>query len=95
MFMVVTVNTNKIIQYAQEEASRLMSKHIEPGHLLLAIMRLGEGSAYEVLLQAGFDPTIAKEAIEQSVRGNESAESRQLSANTERIFRIAEGISRE
>ena len=45
MFMVVTVNTNKIIQYAQEEASRLMSTHIEPGHLLLAIMRLGEGAA--------------------------------------------------
>ena len=95
MMMVVTENTNKIIQYAQEEAARLSSAHIEPAHLLLAIIRLGEGTAYETLLQAGFDPAIAKEAIEQSVRGNVSAESRQLSANTERIFRIAEGISRE
>ena len=95
MFMVVTVNTNKIIQYAQEEASRLMSKSIEPGHLLLAIMRLGDGSAYEVLCQADFRPEEAKEAIEQSLRGTEPNESRSLSASTDRIFRIAEGISRE
>ena len=95
MFMVVTVNTNKIIQYAQEEASRLMSKHIEPGHLLLAIMRLGEGSAFEVLRQADFRPEEAKEAIEQSLRGTEPDASRSLSASTDRIFRIAEGISRE
>ena len=95
MMMVVTENTNKIIQYAQEEATRLSSAHIEPAHLLLAIIRLGEGSAYETLRQAAFEPESAKEALEQSVRGHVPAESLQLSASTDRIFRIAEGISRE
>ena len=95
MFMVVSENTNKIILYAQEEAERLQSAYIEPAHLLLAIIRLGEGSAYELLLKADFDPERAKEALEQSVQGTGENISRTLSVSTERIFRIAEGISRE
>ena len=93
--MVVTENTNKIIQYAQEEAERLMSEAIEPTHLLLAIIRLGEGSAYELLRQAEFVPEVAKAAIEESVRGTEQNNRHQLSTSTERVFRIAEGLSRE
>ena len=95
MMMVVTQNTNKIIQYAQEEATRLMSTAIEPAHLLLAVIRLGEGSAFDLLTQAAFQPEPAKDALEQSVRGIEAPESVSLSATTERVFRIAEGISRE
>lgn len=49
--MIVTQNLNKVIIYAQEEAERLVSKRIEPDHLLLGILRLGEGSAFEVLHQ--------------------------------------------
>jgi hypothetical protein len=67
--MVVSENTNKIILYAQEEAGRLNSACIEPAHLLLAIIRLGDGSAYNLLAQAGLDPEQAKEALEQSVTG--------------------------
>ena len=95
MYMVVTENTNKIILYAQEEAGRLMSGSVEPAHLLLAIIRLGEGSAYELLRQSGFSTEQAKAAIEESVRGIEQKENLSLSAGTERVFRIAEGISRE
>ena len=95
MMMVVTQNTNKIIQYAQEEAGRLMSSYIEPAHLLLAVIRLGEGSAFDLLTQAQFQTEPAKDALEQSVRGDEPKESVSLSATTERVFRIAEGISRE
>ena len=93
--MVVTENTNKIILYAQEEAGRLMSGSVEPAHLLLAIIRLGEGSAYELLRQSEFSTEQAKAAIEESVRGIEQKENLSLSAGTERVFRIAEGISRE
>ena len=95
MYMVVTENTNKIILYAQEEAGRLMSGSVEPAHLLLAIIRLGEGSAYELLRQSEFSTEQAKAAIEESVRGIEQKENLSLSAGTERVFRIAEGISRE
>ena len=95
MMMVVTQNTNKIIQYAQEEAGRLMSSYIEPAHLLLAVIRLGEGSAFDLLTQAQFQTEPAKDALEQSVRGEEPKESVSLSATTERVFRIADGISRE
>ena len=93
--MVVTQNTNKIILYAQEEAGRLKSECIEPAHLLLAIIRLSEGSAFELLRQLHFEPEQAKQAIEDSVRGTEAPQNLSLSASTERIFRIAEGISRE
>lgn len=93
--MVVTQNTNKIILYAQEEAGRLKSECIEPAHLLLAIIRLSEGSAFELLRQLHFEPEQAKHAIEDSVRGTEAPQNLSLSASTERIFRIAEGISRE
>ena len=93
--MVVTQNTNKIILYAQEEAGRLKSECIEPAHLMLAIIRLSEGSAFELLRQLHFEPEQAKQAIEDSVRGTEAPQNLSLSASTERIFRIAEGISRE
>ena len=95
MMMVVTQNTNKIILYAQEEAGRLKSECIEPAHLMLAIIRLSEGSAFELLRQLHFEPEQAKQAIEDSVRGTEAPQNLSLSASTERIFRIAEGISRE
>jgi ATP-dependent Clp protease ATP-binding subunit ClpC len=93
--MVVSENTNKIIQYAQEEAGRLKSASIEPAHLLLAIIRLGEGSAYELLHQTEFESAEAKMHLEDKVRGSEQKASIPLSACTERIFRLAEGISRE
>jgi ATP-dependent Clp protease ATP-binding subunit ClpA len=69
IFMVVTENTNKIILYAQEEAGRLMSEKLEPAHFLLAIIRLGKGSAYELLEKCHFDFEQAKGALEGTVRG--------------------------
>lgn len=93
--MIVTQNTNKIILYAQEEAERLKSESVEPAHLMLAIIRVGEGSAFDLLRQLHFDPEQAKQAIEDSVRGTEAPQNLSISASTERIFRIAEGISRE
>ena len=95
MMMIVTQNTNKIILYAQEEAERLKSESVEPAHLMLAIIRVGEGSAFDLLRQLHFDPEQAKQAIEASVRGTEAPQNLSISASTERIFRIAEGISRE
>ena len=94
--MVVTQNLNRIIIYAQEEAERLMSQSVEPEHLVLAIFRLIECTAYDLLLRAEVRPEEAKTQLEDSVRGEaELAEQIERSMQTERILRIAEGISRE
>ena len=94
--MIVTQNLNRIIIYAQEEAERLKSEYVEPEHLLLAIMRLIECSAYDLLLRAQFRPEEAKEQLEDNVRGESDIASQvERSMQTERILRIAEGISRE
>ena len=58
--MVVTQNLNRIIVYAQDEAERLMSPTVEAEHFLLAIFRLIECSAYDLLLRAHFRPQEAK-----------------------------------
>ena len=94
--MIVTQNLNKVILYAQEEAERLLSKRVEPDHLLLGIFRLGEGSAYDVLQQTGLNMEEAKAHIEQVQQGTDGLiEPVQRSAQSDRILRIAEGISRE
>ena len=94
--MQVTQHLNQILVYAHDEAERLWSAHVEPEHLLLAIMRLGEGSAYEILLRASFRPEEAKLQIENAIRGQQGTmETINRSSQTNRILRIAEAISRE
>ncbi len=95
--MQVTQNLNKILYYAHDEAERLRCTTVEAEHLLLAIIRLGEGSAYELLRQAEFAPEAAKDQLDKSLRVEKHtlAEPVTRSAQVERILRIAEGISRE
>lgn len=93
--MIVTQNLNKVLVYMQEEAERLCSPAIEPEHMLLAIIRLGEGSAYDLLLRADFRAEEAKASIENNIRGEEHPEKLLRNAQVDRILRIAESISRE
>ena len=94
--MQVTQNLNKILYYAHDEAERLRCKTVEPEHLLLAIIRLGEGSAYELLRQSSFEPSEAKTQLDKNLRVDKNTlEPVTRSAQVERILRIAEGISRE
>ena len=94
--MIVTNNLNSILVYAQEEAERLWSKHVEPAHLFLGIIRLGKGTAYSLLQKTQWDPAVDKGALERDLKGTEQmVEPVTRSVLTERILRIAEGISRE
>ena len=95
--MQLTENANKILWFARDEAERLSCTQITPEHLLLAIMRLGEGTAYELLLRASFRPEDAKEQLDRALRQEPSPMVQPVtrSRNVERILRIAEGISRE
>ena len=95
--MQVTQNLNKILYYAHDEAERLRCTTVEAEHLLLAIIRLGEGSAYELLRQTEFEPSEAKSQLDNTLRVEKHtlAEPVTRSAQVERILRIAEGISHE
>lgn len=95
--MQLTQNLNKILYFAHDEAERLAYKEVEPIHLLLAIIRLGEGTAYDLLMQAQFNPERAKEELDNDCRRQPSATVSPItrSAQTDRILRIAERIGRE
>lgn len=53
-----------IIVYSKEEANRLRSSYIGPEHLLLGLIRDGEGKAIEVLSRLNINLTVIKKNIE-------------------------------
>ena len=95
--MQVSQNLNKILYYAHDEAERLRCQTVEPEHLLLAIIRLGEGSAYELLRQADVELSAAKAQLDKNLRVEKHTlpDAITRSPQVERILRIAAGISRE
>jgi len=58
----------KAIEYARDEASRLRHDYIGTEHLLLGVIRLGEGCAIEILANLGIEPEDLKAAIEEVVQ---------------------------
>jgi len=94
--MIVTQNLNRILIYAQDEAERLQSSSVDTGHYMLAILRLVECSAYDLLLRAHFRPEDGKVYFEQQLQGAMSERTElHRTGMADRIIRIAEGISRE
>lgn len=57
-----------VIQYAREEALRLGHDYIGTEHLLLGLIREGEGYAIEILRNLGCDLDELKKSIEDAVR---------------------------
>lgn len=95
--MPLTVRLNKILIYARDEAERLQNTQILPEHLVLGILRLAEGQAFDLLRKAGLSAEEAKGnldiALQQEQRDTIVPITR--SVQVESIMRIAEGISRE
>lgn len=87
-----TVRLNKILIYAREEAERLQNTEVVAEHLLLAIIRIGEGTAFDLLERAGWIAEEAKQQIDDAIRNPESDTLQPVtrSAQVERILRIAE-----
>jgi ATP-dependent Clp protease ATP-binding subunit ClpC len=65
-------NVADILRYSHEEAERLGNNYIGPEHLLLAIIRSGEGKAFDVLLSLNLDLLRIKKTIESSIRTSET-----------------------
>jgi len=63
-----TEAARKAIEYARDEASRLKHDYIGTEHLLLGIIRLGEGMAVEVLANLGLEMDDLRASIEEVVQ---------------------------
>ena len=62
-----TERVRKVIFLAREEASRLQHDSIGTEHLLLGLLREGEGIAATVLQQPGLDLDVIRHAVESMV----------------------------
>jgi ATP-dependent Clp protease ATP-binding subunit ClpC len=58
----------EVLGYSKEEAIRLGNSQVAPEHLLLGLLREGEGTAIETLLSLGVNLIDVKKAAEKSVR---------------------------
>ncbi|PKK83324.1 MAG: hypothetical protein CVT49_08975 [candidate division Zixibacteria bacterium HGW-Zixibacteria-1] len=58
----------KAIEFAREEAARLRHDYIGTEHLLLGLIRLGEGRAVEIINNLGLETTDLKTSIEEVVQ---------------------------
>lgn len=83
--------------YAREEAERLRNTEVIGEHLLLGILRINEGVAYNLLLRAGWVPEEAKKQLDDALSGPDSDMLQPVtrSAQVERILRVAESEARE
>lgn len=95
--MPLTIRLNKILIYARDEAERLQNRQVLPEHLVLAVLRLAEGQAYDLLLKAGLQPQDAISNLNDALaeEPQPTIEPVTRSTQVDSILRIAEGISRE
>ncbi|MEN8155552.1 MAG: ATP-dependent Clp protease ATP-binding subunit [Bacteroidota bacterium] len=82
-----------VLGYSKEEAVRLGNSHINVEHLLLGIMRDGEGLAIDVLVVLGVELYDFRMAIEKSIRNEQPSvvsdpDSLPLLKSTERILKL-------
>jgi len=82
-----------VLSYSREEAVRLGNSYIGPEHLFLGILRDGEGSAIEVLLNLGADLFELKKSIEKAIKPDASikitdTDNLPLLKSSERILKL-------
>lgn len=91
-----TIRLNQILSYAREEAERLGNTRVEAEHLLLGLLRLGEGVGYDVLVRAGLVMDDVKHQLDEALQAPPSdvLEPVTRSNTVERILRIADSEAR-
>lgn len=65
-----TKSVSDIIMYSKEEANRLRNSYIGPEHLLLGLIREGEGKAIEILFNLQINLQDIKNQLEAIVKNN-------------------------
>lgn len=89
-----TERVTNIINFSKEEANRLRNNSITPEHLLLGILREGDGKAIELLKNQKVDLLELKKNLEDMLKMNASIEQSvsdeiSFNAETSRILRIS------
>lgn len=65
-----------VLTYSREEAMRLGNDYIGLEHLLLGILREGEGMAVQIMLYFGLDLQLMRKTIEKSIANPENKDSK-------------------
>lgn len=84
-----------VIEYSREEAMRLQNSYIGPEHLMLGIIRDGEGKAIQILQELNADALDIKRRIEKEIKNTfELDDDTQpheiaISKTTERVLRMS------
>ena len=86
----ITPRIKKVFDLAQEEAQRLQDSYIGVEHLLLGLLKEGEGGAVRMLKNAGVDEEKVYAALQQ-IRGS----ARVTDENPEEKYRVLERFSRD
>ncbi len=93
-----TKRLRDIISYAGQETVRLGNDKVQPEHLMLGIMRMGEGTAYDILTKTNINISDFRHHLELHLRqqSGEPADvnALHLSPAGERIIRLV-GIERD
>ncbi|HLG94604.1 MAG TPA: Clp protease N-terminal domain-containing protein, partial [candidate division Zixibacteria bacterium] len=63
-----TERARRAIEYARDEAARLKHDYIGTEHLLLGVIKLGEGRAVEILTNIGLDLNELRQSVEDVVQ---------------------------
>ncbi|MDU1889749.1 MAG: ATP-dependent Clp protease ATP-binding subunit [Dysgonomonas sp.] len=83
----------KIMTYSREEAGRLQTNYLGPEHLMLGILRNGEGLAIQALKDFGIDLVELKDSIDNNIlKQQEDAYPNSeivLSKSTEKILKMS------
>ncbi|WP_430817465.1 ATP-dependent Clp protease ATP-binding subunit [Carboxylicivirga sp. RSCT41] len=79
-----------VISYSKEEAERLGNRYISPEHLMLGILREGEGVAIEILQRLNADIPKIKGCLERHLLENEPIQSDNLPLlqSSERVLKL-------
>ncbi len=83
-----------VLEYSREEAARLQNSYIGPEHLMLGIIRDGEGKAMEILRGLHVDERNVKKKIEEEIKNTGETEDAvhhniTVSKTTERVLRMS------
>ena len=73
MSIIYSENYKKVLDLAREEAARLGNSYVIPEHIMLAIIRHGNNTAIEIMLQGHVNPAEIQRIIEDMIgMGSES-----------------------
>ncbi|SHH70202.1 ATP-dependent Clp protease ATP-binding subunit ClpC [Caloranaerobacter azorensis DSM 13643] len=90
MFGRFTERAQKVILFAQEEAKQLGHNYVGTEHLLLGLLKEGEGVAAKVLINSGVDLNkVRQQVINLIGYGNEAGELLGFTPRTKRVFELS------